>query len=85
MITGVKQFTNSFSVFVFNPSPGVLARLKRLKEGKIVVAEYAKHPKSFQGTLGKRVAFLMAEIPHLFLPQVPFVPFCSFLIWVLRG
>lgn len=92
-IAGVKQFTNSFSVFVFifnsfpthGPLPWHIGEAETAQGGKIVVAEYAKRPKSFQRTLGQRVAFLPAEIPHLFLPLAPLVPFCSFLIWDLWG
>ena len=93
MIAGVKQFTNSFSVFVFifnsfptrGPLPWRIGEAETAQGGKIVVAEYAKRPKSFQRTIGKRVAFLTAEIPHLFLPRAPLVPFCSFLTWGLWG
>lgn len=92
-IAGVKQFTNSFSVFVFifnsfpthGPLPWCIGEAETAQGGKIVVAEYAKRPKSFQRTLGQRVAFLPAEIPHLFLHPAPLVPFCSFLIWDLWG
>lgn len=76
MIAGVKQFTNSFSVFVFifnsfpthAPLPRHIGEAEMAQGGKIVVADYAKRPKSFQGTLRKRVAFLTAAFPRLFLP-----------------
>lgn len=60
MIPGVKQFTNSFSVFVFifnsfpthGPLPWLISEVETAQGWKIIVAEYAKCPKSFQRTLG---------------------------------
>ena len=56
----MKQFTNSFSVFVFifnsfpthGPLPQCIGEAETAQGGKIIVAEYAKLPKSFQRTLG---------------------------------